>query len=75
MAGKLEEVLARLDLCHKLSLVINETEDEFQKLPIFVRPMAIGGFKKQVRQKPRRLEAQPGFSGREASTFVRVKCF
>jgi hypothetical protein len=45
MAGKLEEVLARLDLCHKLSLVIDETEDEFQKLPIFVRPMARGGFK------------------------------
>jgi NAD(P)-dependent dehydrogenase (short-subunit alcohol dehydrogenase family) len=44
-AGGRASVQRTLDLCRKLSQVICETEAEFQKLPVFVRPMARGGFK------------------------------
>lgn len=36
------------DLFMKLSLILAETEQEFAKLPAFVRPMAKGGFKNKT---------------------------
>jgi NAD(P)-dependent dehydrogenase (short-subunit alcohol dehydrogenase family) len=42
---KAAAAIKALEIAHELSAVIKETEEEFQKLPIFVRPLARSGFK------------------------------
>lgn len=49
-SGKDLAASAALDLTRKLSKIVSETESEFQKLPIFVRPMARVGFKNKSGQ-------------------------